>query len=246
MPRQKRYRIPDIPQHLTVRGNDRRACFFKPRDYRRYLELLQKAALKHRCEVHAYVLMTNHVHLLVTPRVPDGISLMMQAIGRRYVQQINTLYGRTGTLFEGRYKATVVSSDGYVLRCYRYIELNPVRAGMVAVPSAYPWSSYGHNALGFGDPVLTEQQSYVGLGRAAGTRQSAYRNLIREAPSDEELEKIRLSTRLGWPMGNDRFKEEIQEILRGRISCNSWGGARSGSGRKRATGNKCISRDLTP
>jgi len=113
MPRQQRYRIPDIPQHVIARGNDRRACFFDPSDYRNYLELLREASARHRCEIHAYVLMTNHVYLLVTPRVSDGISRMMQAVGRRYVQQMNAPYGRTGTLWQGR-----------------YVELNPVRAGM--------------------------------------------------------------------------------------------------------------------
>ncbi len=111
MPGQKRFRIPGIPQHVIQRGNDRQACFFDCSDYQSYLSLLDEAAARHRCEVHAYVLMTNHVHLLATPRVPDGISRMMQAIGRRYVQQINALYGRTGTLWGGRYKATVVGSD---------------------------------------------------------------------------------------------------------------------------------------
>ena len=235
MPRQKRYRIPDIPQHLIARGNDRGACFFDSSDYRRYLALLNEASSKHRCEVHAYVLMTNHVHLLVTPRVCDGISLMMQAVGRRYVQQINALYDRTGTLFEGRYKATVVASEGYVLRCYRYIELNPVRAGMVVEPGAYRWSSYGHNVLGRGDRVVSEHEAYIGLGRAAGIRQATYRQLLGEALSEEELGQIRSATQLGWPMGNDRFKAEIEAMLRRRVPCNTWGGARCASSRKPAT-----------
>jgi len=235
MPRQKRYRIPGVPQHLISRGNDRRPCYFDSSDYRRYLALLHEASSRHHCEIHAYVLMTNHVHLLVTPRVPDGISLMMQATGRRYVQQINALYGRTGTLFEGRYKATVVSSESHVLRCYRYIELNPVRAGMVTEPGAYLWSSYGHNALGHYDRVLIEQGAYLELGRTAGNRQAAYRELICDAMSDEELAQIRHSTHLGWPMGNNRFKTEIELILRRPIPCNTWGGVRLGCGRKPLT-----------
>ncbi len=234
MPRQKRYRIPDIPQHVIARGNDRKACFFDPSDYRRYLELLYESAARHRCELHAYVLMTNHVHLLVTPRVPDGISWMMQAVGRRYVQQVNAVYGRTGTLWEGRYKATVVSSEDYVLRCYRYIELNPVRAGMVAEPKDYPWSSYGCNALGQGNRFVSGQEAYLGLGCTAGVRQAAYRELFGALMSDEELEQIRSSTRLGWPLGNDWFKAEIEAMLRRRVPCNTWGGARTSAGRKPA------------
>jgi putative transposase len=232
MPRQKRYRIPDIPQHVIARGNDRKACFFNPSDYCSYLKLLGEASAKHGCEVHAYVLMTNHVHLLMTPRKPDALSRTMQAVGRRYVQQINALYRRTGTLWEGRYKATVVASEDYLLWCYRYIELNPVRAGMVPEPGAYPWSSYRHNALGREDRVVCEQEAYLSLGRTAEIRQAAYRELFREVITDEKLDQIRDSTRMGRPLGNDRFKAEIEAMLRCRVSCNTWGGARPGSGRR--------------
>ena len=240
MPRQKRFRIPGIPQHVIQRGNDRQACFFDCSDYQSYLSLLDEAAARHRCEVHAYVLMTNHVHLLATPRVPDGISRMMQAIGRRYVQQINALYGRTGTLWGGRYKATVVGSENYVLTCYRYIELNPVRAGMVAEPGEYRWSSYRCHGLGRLDGNIADHEAYLGLGRTASVRQSAYRKLFREMLGNDEISQIRRSTQLGWPLGNDRFKSEIEAMQRRRVACNTWGGARYGAGRKP------YSRDLTP
>ena len=232
MPRQGRFRIADIPQHLIVRGNDRRACFFEPDDYLRYLELLREASSKYRCEIHAYVLMTNHIHLLVTPRTPESISLMMQGVGRRYVRTINSKYRRTGTLFEGRYKSTVVSSVGYVLQCYRYIELNPVRAGIVTEPGAYSWSSHGHNALGFIDQLVTEQAVYVELGRTARTRREYYYDFLREHTSEDELTHIRRSTQTGWPMGNNRFKSEIETMLRRKVPCNTWGGIRLGAGRK--------------
>lgn len=122
-----------------------------------------------------------------------------------------------------------------MLRCYRYIELNPVRAGMVAEPGAYPWSSYGCNALGQGDRGVLGQQAYLGLGRTASVRQAAYRELFRELMSNEELEQIRCSTRMGWPLGNDRFKTEIEAMLRRRVPCNTWGGARTSAGRKPAS-----------
>lgn len=232
MPRQRRFRIPHIPQHVIARGNDRNACFFVHADYRSYLKLILEASAEHGCGVHAYVLMTNHVHLLVTPQRPDSISRTMQAVGRRYVQQVNALYRRTGTLWEGRYKATVVSSEDYLLRCYRYIELNPVRAGMVAEPGDYPWSSYGHNALGREDRLVSGHETYLSLGRTARARQAAYRELFRESMSEEELEQMRCSTQKGWPLGNHRFKAKIEAMLQRRIPCNKWGGARSGSGRK--------------
>lgn len=235
MPRQRRYRIPDIPQHVIARGIDRNACFFDPSDYRRYLELLQEASAKHACLVHAYVLMTNHVHLLMTPRTPDAVPRTMQAVGRRYVQQTNARYGRTGTLWEGRYKATVVCCERYLLRCSRYIELNPVRAGIVPDPGDYPWSSYGHNALGSRNGLLSEHEAYRDLGGTPNARQAAYRGLVSELLSDEEVERIRRSTRMGRPLGSDRFKSEIESLIQHRLPSDSWGGVRPGSGRKPKT-----------
>lgn len=146
MPRMKRLDLPGMAQHVIQRGNDRQACFFQETDYLRYLQDLHEAALHQACSIHAYVLMTNHVHLLVTPRTEGGVSRMMQALGRRYVRYVNDSSGRTGTLWEGRYKASLVDDERYVLACYRYIELNPVRAGMVAAPDEYRWSSHAANA----------------------------------------------------------------------------------------------------
>ena len=149
MPRQLRYNLPGIPQHVIQRGNNRQATFFSDEDYMRYLADLKSACDQHQCEVHAYVLMTNHVHLLMTPHNGDGIAKTMQSLGRRYVVYINQTYRRTGTLWEGRYKAALIDSENYLLTCYRYIELNPVRAeGMVDHPGKYRWSSYRANALG--------------------------------------------------------------------------------------------------
>jgi putative transposase len=151
MARLPRFVLPGHPQHVIVRGNNRDPIFNADEDYRFYLDKLQDAAKKHSCDIHAYVLMTNHVHLLVSPHTEDGISKMIQMLGRYYVQYFNSTYRRSGTLWEGRYKASLIDSDTYALTCYRYIELNPVRANMVAHPAEYPWSSYRGNALGEND-----------------------------------------------------------------------------------------------
>lgn len=234
MPRQKRFRLPDIPQHVIARGNNRKPCFFHPSDYRRYLALLHESSVKYRCQIHAYVLMTNHVHLLMTPETSDGISRTMQAVGRRYVQQVNARYGRTGTLWEGRFKATVVDSEEYVLACYRYIELNPVRSGMVTDSADYLWSSYACNALGRTDRLVTGHHAYLDLGSTSGSRRAAYRELFGDQMTEEQLDRIRSSARMAQPLGNDRFKADIEAALRRRIPRNSWGGARPGAGRKSA------------
>ncbi|WP_228766890.1 transposase [Thiomicrorhabdus heinhorstiae] len=148
MARLPHFTILGQPQHVIVRGNNREPIFYADADYLFYLEKLQQACEKHHCDLHAYVLMTNHVHLLITPNTENGISKAMQMIGRYYVQYFNHTYQRTGTLWEGRYKATLIDSEAYALSCYRYIELNPVRADMVSHPAEYPWSSYRYNALG--------------------------------------------------------------------------------------------------
>lgn len=142
MARLPRYFLPGQPQHVIQRGNNRNIIFAGENDYRFYLECLADASGKHSCDIHAYVLMTNHVHLLLTPHHKDSIAKTLQSVGRRYVQYFNHVYQRTGTLWEGRYKATLIDSEAYLLTCYRYIELNPVRAGLVSHPREYPWSSY--------------------------------------------------------------------------------------------------------
>ena len=155
MARLPRLVIPGQPQHVIVRGNNRSEIFCVEADYRFYLEKLKLACEKHGCQVHAYILMTNHVHLLITPLEASSLSKTLQTLGRYYVQYFNYRYRRTGTLWEGRYKAALIDSDAYLLTCMRYIELNPVRAGMVADPSEYPWSSYPFNALGQPNDLVT-------------------------------------------------------------------------------------------
>jgi putative transposase len=213
MPRQPRYRIPGLPQHVVQRGNDRQATFYRPPDYFIYKNYLREAAATHNCQIHAYVLMTNHVHLLVTPAAEDSIPQLMQALGRRYVRYVNKAYGRTGTLWEGRYKACLIQADRYFLACQRYIELNPVRGGMVADPGEYAHSSYRYNALGHSDPLVIEHTTYTALGNSPAECRCAYRSFFAAAPGPDPTRKIREVTNACLVLGNDRFKDQIEAVL---------------------------------
>jgi putative transposase len=198
---------------VIARGVDRQAVFFQARDYALYLQALRDAAVDSQCQVHAYVLMTNHVHLLVTPERKRSLPLMMQAMGRTYVQRLNVRYQRTGTLWEGRYKASLVQTERYLLACQRYIELNPVRAGLVAGPGEYPYSSYACHALGKDDPLLTPHAEYLGLNADRGARLRTYRALFSDELSEELLRRLRKSTNACTVIGNDRFQAQLATML---------------------------------
>jgi putative transposase len=217
MPRQPRYALPGIPQHVLQRGNNRQPIFFCEDDYRFYLASVQHAAAQHAIAVHAYVLMTNHVHLLVTPQQATGIAKLMQSIGRRYVQYINTTYQRTGTLWEGRYRASLVDAERYFFLCARYIELNPVRAAMVAHPATYPWSSYRWHACGKPDPVITDHDLYQALGHTPQERQEAYRGMFHAEITEGVLQEIRTTVHQSRVLGTERFKDVIERVLARRI-----------------------------
>lgn len=212
MARLPRLDLPGVPQHVIQRGNDRMACFAAEVDYRQYLQELREAAAKHDCAVHAFVLMTNHVHLLITPAVTGAISRMMQAVGRRYVGSFNARYRRTGTLWEGRFKAALIDSERYLLECYRYIELNPVRAGMTTAPGDYPWSSYAHNAWGSPQPLITPHQEYLNLNSEPAARQAAYRQLICEHLDELQLTALRQHTQQQRAWGSDRFRQQVEAL----------------------------------
>ena len=166
VPRKPRFYVPDIPVHVVPRGNDRQAVFYGDADYQAYRHWLREGAQRYGNAIHAYVLMTNHVHLLLSPSGKDSIVRLTQYLGRHYVMYVNYTYGRTGTLWEGRYKASLIQEEAYLLACYRYVELNPVRAEMVNGPSQYRWSSYHHNALGKKDPIVTPHRLYNALSRS--------------------------------------------------------------------------------
>ena len=212
MARLPRYYIKDQPQHIIQRGNNREPIFAANEDYLFYIECLQEAAKRHDLSIHAFVLMTNHVHLLASPQSVDSIPKTLQSVGRRYVQYFNHSYKRTGTLWEGRYKATVIDSDKYLLTCMRYIELNPVRAGMVEHPRDYNWSSYVANGEGKKNAQLTKHYLYQQLGVNETERVSAYQQLFQSTIADIELETIRESTNKGWCLGNDLFKEKVEHL----------------------------------
>ena len=218
MPRQPRIILPGHPVHIIQRGNNRSATFYADDDYRYYLESLEKAAKQYNCALHAYVLMTNHVHLLVTPAIGSDLSSLMQSVGRRYVRYINQTYKRTGTLWEGRFKHSLIQDDNYYLTCSRYIELNPVRAGMVERPEDYHWSSYQHNALGLPNPLIQAHTRYLALGQTEVERRETYKSLFQAHIDLDTLETIRNATNKDQVLGNDKFKEEIEQILNRKIS----------------------------
>ena len=217
MPRRARLRLPGLPLHVIQRGNNRSACFFADEDYSLYLHHLKELSRKFRCAVHAYVLMTNHVHLLLTPVRQDGPSLLMKHLGQRYVQYINKTYRRSGTLWEGRFRSSIVQEQGYLLRCYRYIELNPVRAGMVKHPRDYRWSSYRANAEGKPSRLLRPHEEYLALGRQDSERLAAYQALFRSELDPKEVEEIRTAVNGGFALGNARFKAEVAAMLGRRV-----------------------------
>ena len=212
MPRRPRIHLPGMPIHLVQRGHNRDACFFADADFQAYRDWLSEALTRTGCRLHAYVFMTNHVHLLLTPPDAAAVSQLMISLGRRYVQYINKSYRRTGTLWDSRYKSSLVHADEYLLSCQRYIELNPVRAGMVDDPALYRWSSYRSNGLGQADALLTPHEVYLALEQQNADRQSAYRHLFRSELDAEAIADIRLALVQGQPLGKGRFLDTIEAM----------------------------------
>jgi putative transposase len=213
MARLGRYFLPDQPLHVIQRGNNRQPIFFCQDDYRRLHAWLGEAAAAHDCAVHAYVLMTNHLHLLVTPGNQSSLPRTMQALGQRYVRYVNATSRRSGTLWEGRYRAAPIDSEAYFLACCRYIELNPVRAGMVVDPGDYAWSSYRAHALGAADLLVGDHALYRGLGGSPAERRDAYRALFGPPGDPAFLDKLRTATNGGWALGDERFRRNLATAL---------------------------------
>jgi len=208
MPISPRLIIPGMPLHVTQPGNNRTAIFRSPDDFKCFLAILRESSRRAQCAIHAYVLMPNHIHLLTTPEDEQGPARMMQAVGRRFTYYVNARYGRTGTLWEGRYRSSLVHTERYALTCSRYIEHNPVRAGMTNDAGLYPWSSYRHNALGFPDQLITPQALYRELGSRLADRQTAYRALFEDAIEPQELDAIRQAAKSGDILGDDAFRRQ--------------------------------------
>lgn len=214
MARRPRITLAGVPQHVVLRGNNRQRIFFGDADFRFLYDTLRDVASVHGCAVHAYVFMTNHLHLLVTPWSPDALPFTMRDVGRCYVQQhVNRLYGRSGTLWEGRYKSALVQAQRYFLACMRYIEMNPIRAGLAHRPEDYLWSSSRHYLHGDPDPLVTPHEEYLALGATEDARRRAYRCLF-SFEDALDVAKIRDATRSGVPLGEEEFVEAVAGHLR--------------------------------
>jgi len=218
MARLPRLCLPGIPQHVIQRGNNRQACFASEEDFAAYAYWLSEYAEKYHVSIHAWVFMTNHVHLLVTPETESGVSKLMQTLGRYYVRYFNYTYKRTGTLWEGRFKSCIVDAENYLLLCQRYIELNPVRAGMVKSPADYVWSSYRCHGLAKPSQMWTPHRTYTELGKAADECAKVYRSLFRGQIEEGGLNEIRQATDKGMVLGNERFKQEIERLSGRRVT----------------------------
>jgi putative transposase len=218
MARKLRLHIAGMPVHLIQRGNNRCPCFVEDSERLLYLSLLKEAARMHGCGVHAFVLMTNHVHMLASAGDEKAISRMMKRIGESYVRIFNKRHDRTGTLWEGRFRASIVDSRAYFLTCQRYIECNPVRAGMVSAPGDYPWSSFRHNALGQSSDLLTPHAAYLALGETSMQRQERYRALFAVPESTADLDRIRECVNAGLALGDANFIRRVEETTGRRAS----------------------------
>ncbi|MES2932624.1 MAG: transposase [Pseudomonadota bacterium] len=217
MARLPRLVVPSHPHHVLQRGHDRQPVFRDTADYAAYLEWLREAAKLYRVAIHAYVLMPNHIHLLVSPSDGDGLGRMMQWIGRFYVPYFNHKYGRVGTLWEGRFKASVLETEQYCMACCRYIELNPVRAGLTASPEEYPWSSYMHHAGIAVNSLIVDHPQYWALGNTPFEREAVYRALVEQGISQDALKMLNQSLLKGWALGSENFKTELEKQVQRRV-----------------------------
>jgi len=210
MPRKPRFYLPDVPTHVMQRGHNRNPVFFAKKDYFKYLKILKKEADQYDIKIHAYVLMTNHIHLLVTPTTKSGISLFFQSLGRTYVSYINKTYQRSGTLWEGRHKGNIIDSEAYLLTCMQYIELNPVRAGMTDHPVDYLWSSYHANGMGKSNVILSPHELYLSLAKTKDERLTIYNELLDTKIKSQALLAINKSVNSGTPLGGTKFIRKVE------------------------------------
>lgn len=236
MARLPRFVLPGYPQHVIQRGNNRQQILFEEEDYWFIWEKMGVAADKFQCEIHAYVLMPNHFHLLLTSHLDNGIGKLMQYVGRYYVQYFNARYDRTGTLWEGRYRATLVDPKRYLLPISHYIEANPVRAGLVDRPADYAWSSYGANAGGADDDLVIHHHEYERLARSAKARRELYAQVSASPFAEDMLREIRDATNKAWVLGETRFCQEIEGQLNRRALPRPRGGDRRSLAYRRSIG----------
>ncbi len=218
MARLPRLTLPGFTHHVIQRGNNRQAIFATGADYQMMLALLEENSRKFGVAIHAYVLMSNHFHLLVTPQTQEGLPQMMQAIGRRYVRYFNDAQHRSGTLWEGRYKSALIQSERYLLACMVYIDLNPVRAGLAATPADYPWSSHAHYAGLRIDKLITPHSLMWELGNTPFAREAAYADLVQAGVNPAQQAALTDSTLRGWALGEPDFVADLQEKTERRVS----------------------------
>ena len=217
MARLPRLALPGYPHHVIQRGNNKQAIFVTLADYRVLLDLIEENARKFNVALHAYVLMSNHFHLLATPQSKDGLPKMMQAVGRSYVRYFNDKHKRTGTLWEGRYKSTLIQTDRYLLACMAYIDLNPVRAGLVTQPQDYPWSSHLHYLGVRSDRLITPHALYWELGNTPFAREAAYAELVQSGINPVQQAAITQATLSGWALGEADFVADLQKKTKRRV-----------------------------
>jgi len=223
MARLPRLTVTGYPHHVILRGNDRQDIFRNTGDYQRMLDLFEQHSQEQGVDMHAYVLMTNHLHLLLTPQKDQGLPKMMQAVGRSYVQIFNKVHGRTGTLWEGRYRSTLIQTERYLLACMAYIDLNPVRAHMVAQPEDYFWSSFGHYAGRRNDRLITPHAMYWGLGNTPFAREAAYAEMVRAGIQAEQQRALTDATLSGWALGDAKFIAGLKAQTPRRLSMGKAG-----------------------
>ena len=223
MARLPRLTLPGYPHHIIQRGNNRQAIFITLADYQLLLDLLAENAQKFDVAIHAYVLMSNHFHLLATPQTPDGLPQMMQAVGRRYVRHFNDTHKRSGTLWEGRYRSTLIQTERYLLACMVYIDLNPVRAGLVVKARDYPWSSYGHYAGLRSEKPVSPHPLIWELGNTPFAREAAYAELVQTGINPAQQAELTDSTLTGWALGGPGFLADLQKITQRRASKSTAG-----------------------
>ena len=218
MARLPRLTLPGYPHHVIQRGNNRQAIFAKTADYQRLLDLLDDNARQFDVAIHAYVLMSNHFHLLVTPQSSDGLPQMMQAVGRRYVRYFNDSQQRSGTLWEGRYRSTLIQTDRYLLACMAYIDLNPVRAGLVVQAADYPWTSHGHYIGRQMDKLITPHPLVWALGNTPFAREAAYAELVQAGINPVHQSALTQATLSGWALGEPDFVADLQKRTQRRVA----------------------------
>ena len=223
MARLPRLTLPGFAHHVIQRGNNRQAIFASGADYQMLLDLLEENARKFGVAIHAYVLMSNHFHLLLTPQTPDGLPQMMQALGRRYVRYFNDSQQRSGTLWEGRYKSALIQSERYLLACMAYVDLNPLRAGLVAAPGDYPWSSYGHYTGLRIDKLITPHALMWELGNTPFAREAAYADLVQAGINPAQQAALMDSALRGWALGEPDFVADLQKRTDRRVARRSAG-----------------------